>query len=167
MSQVVRYNFDTKEDFSKFKTYKWVTITGVTQSSGLTDKQIRDAFDTGLAGKGLSKVENDIADILIGYQFVVETDRKFELFREDWGYGEGWDTRGWHEEGSSKEDSSIIHTGELALDMYETTTRTLAWRGVASKVIDPNAKANERQKHLVNAVHKLMEHYPPVVIVRH
>jgi len=100
-------------------------------------------------------------------QFVVGTDHKFEIYREDWGYGLGWDARGWEGEGSNTEDSSIIYRGELALDMYETTTHTLGWRGVASKVIDPNAKANERQKHLVNAVHKLMEHYPPVAIVEH
>jgi hypothetical protein len=46
--QNIRYNFDKSDDFSKFKTYKWVPIEGVKQSPGLTDQQIRDAFDASL-----------------------------------------------------------------------------------------------------------------------
>lgn len=51
--------------------------------------------------------------------------------------------------------------------MYETSNHALSWRGVASKTIDLNAKANERQKHLEKAVKKLLEYYPPMAVVEH
>jgi hypothetical protein len=38
MGQNVRFNFDVTADFSKFKTYKWVTIEGVVQAEGLTEE---------------------------------------------------------------------------------------------------------------------------------
>jgi hypothetical protein len=163
MSQDVRYNFGGTADFSKFKTYKWVTIEGVKQAEGLTEQQIKDAFDPELAKKGLTKVDSATADLSIGYQFGVKKQQKFSSYHPEWGYGPGW-SDAWYGDTASG-DTSTIYEGELALDMYETAKHTLAYRGVASKAINPNAKPNERQKNLVKAVKKLMEHYPPVAFV--
>jgi hypothetical protein len=52
--QDVRYNFDKDTDFSKFKTYKWVTIKGATPVDDITDKQIKQGIDAQLTAKGLS-----------------------------------------------------------------------------------------------------------------
>jgi hypothetical protein len=165
MSQIVRYNFDEKADFSKFKTYKWVPIKGATPAQGLTDQQIRDAFDTKLAAKGLTRVDSETADLFIGYQFGVGKTQKFSSYNSDWGYGAGWETDARHGGSITPEQTSTIYQGELALDMYETAKHTLAWRGVASKAINPKAQPNERQKHLEKAVKKLMEYYPPVAVI--
>ena len=50
--------------------------------------------------------------------------------------------------------------------MYAVSNHTLVWRGVASKTVDLNAKPNTRDKHLVKAVKKLMEYYPPAAVIR-
>ena len=42
LGQDVRYNFDKDTDFSKFKTYKWVTLKGATPVT-IRDKQIKEA----------------------------------------------------------------------------------------------------------------------------
>ena len=165
-NQDVRCAFDKDTDFSKFKTYKWVRIKGVTQAKGLTDKQIKAAFEPELADKGLTKVNTETADLFIGYQFGVEQTHIFSAYRR-WEHGTGWDTDARQEDDRSALQASTIHEGELSLDMYESAKHTLAWRGVASKAIDPKAKPNERQEHLVEAVKKLMELYPPVALVRH
>src|SRR5215510_1845032 len=59
LAQDVRYNFDKSADFSKFKTYKWVPIKDAAKVSDLVDKQIKDALDTELTTKGLTKVDGD------------------------------------------------------------------------------------------------------------
>ena len=61
-SQDVRYNFDNSADFSKFKTYKWVTLKNAAPVDDLTDKQIKAALDAALAQKGLTKVDGDTLD---------------------------------------------------------------------------------------------------------
>lgn len=165
MCQQVRFNFDVKTDFSKFKTYKWVPVEGAAPPQVLTDDQIRTAFDNELARKGLAKVDSETADLFIGYQFGFEKEQTFGGY-SSWGYGRGWERDAWHGGGRPPEQASTIYPGELALEMYETATHTLVWRGIATKNIDPEAKPNKRQKHLVKAVKKLLEHYPPVAVVR-
>jgi hypothetical protein len=66
LGQDVRYNFDKNTDFSKLKTYKWVTIKDAAQVNDITDKQIIAAVDAELAAKGLTKVGDDSANLYIG-----------------------------------------------------------------------------------------------------
>jgi hypothetical protein len=163
LGQDVRYNFDKNADFSKFKTYKWVAIKDANPVDDLTDKQIKEAIDAGLATKGLSKVDTDSADLLIGYQTGVGTEKQFTSYNTDWGYGPGWYRGGWYgpSGGMTTGQTSTIYTGQLALDMYDSANKDLAWRGVASKTLDPKAKPEKRQKNLNKAVTKLLKKYPP------
>ena len=49
----------------------------------------------------------------------------------------------------------------LALDMYDTHTKQLVWRGVASKAIDPKASPEKQRKNMRKVAEKLLKHYPP------
>ena len=60
-AQDVRYNFDREADFTKFKTYKWVTIKDAPKLSDLVDKQIKQTVEAELVKKGLTKTEADTA----------------------------------------------------------------------------------------------------------
>jgi hypothetical protein len=55
-AQDVRYNFAQDEDFSKYKTYKWVSINNADQVDELTAKQITSALDAkkGLVWRGVA-----------------------------------------------------------------------------------------------------------------
>ncbi len=162
-SQDVRYNFDKDSDFSKFKTYKWVVLKGATQANDLVDKQIKEAIDAQLATKGLTKVEGDDANLLIGYQTAVGTEKQFTSYDSGWGYGPGWYGRGWYGGGGGMTtgQTSTIYNGQLAVDMYSPAGHDLVWRGVVSKTLDPDAKPDKRQKNLTKALTKLFKNYPP------
>ena len=54
-----------------------------------------------------------------------------------------------------------IYAGQLAVDMNHSENHALIWRGLASKTVDPNAKADKQQKNLAKAVAKLLKNYPP------
>ena len=95
-AQSVSYNYDTGADFSRFKTYKWVAMKDAAQVDDLTDKQIKSSLDTELAKKSLTKVEGDNADLLIGYQAAIGTEKQFTSYNSDWGYGGGWYRGGWY-----------------------------------------------------------------------
>jgi hypothetical protein len=166
VAQDVRYNFDRDADFSKFKTYKWVSLNTTTQGDSLLSKQIKAAVDIELGVKGLTKVEEDTAYLYIGYQTAIGQEKAFTSYNSGWGYGPGWYRGGWYGSpggGMTTGQTSTIYTGQLDLDMYDSANRDLVWRGVASKTIDTNAKPDKQQKNLIKAVAKLFKNYPPRV----
>jgi Domain of unknown function (DUF4136) len=69
----VVYNFDEAADFSRFRTYKWVSMRDAPSIDDLRDKQIKDAVDVELARKGLNKTDAENADLYLGYQLGTET----------------------------------------------------------------------------------------------
>ncbi len=167
LGQDVRYNFDKNTDFSKFRTYKWVTLKDVAKVNELTDKQIIATVDAELATKGLSRVETDTADLYIGYQAAVGQEKQFTSYNTDWGYGGGWYRGGWYGGAGGMStttgETSTIYVGQLALDIYDSANRDLVWRGVVSKTLDPKAKPDKQEKNLKKAVAKLLKNYPPKV----
>jgi len=164
-AQDVRYNFDKQADFASFKTYKWVVLNGAPPLSDLVDRQIKEALDVELAKKGLSKVDNDSADLYIGYQSAISTEKEFSSYSAGWGYGPGWYGGGWYgpSGGMVSGQTSTIYVGQLSVDMYASKPHSLIWRGVASKTIDQKAKPEKQQKNLTKAVAKLLKNYPPPV----
>ena len=165
LGQDVRYNFDKNADFSKFKTYKWVTIKDAAKVNDLTDKQIIAAVDAELATKGLTKTSDDSANLYIGYQAGIGQEKQFTSFSSDWGYGGGWYRGGWYGGmggmSTTTGQTSTIYVGQLALDMYDSANHDLVWRGLASKTISPKAKPEKQEKNLAKAVRKLLKNYPP------
>jgi len=164
LAQDVRYNFDQTANFAAFKTYKWVAIKGATTLSDLVDRQIKTAVDAELATKGLTKTDSDTADLYIGYQAAVGQEKEYTSFDTGWGYGPGY-RGGWYGGGAGMTTgtTSTIYVGQLALDMYASSPKTLVWRGNASKTIDTEAKPEKQQKNLQKAVAKMLKNYPPKV----
>src|SRR5580693_10448201 len=81
-AQDVRYNFMPEADFSKYRTYKWVN-TGNAHPDQIMDAQIKQAVDSQLASKGMTKTGDDKADLYIGYQTSVNQERQWDA----WGTG--------------------------------------------------------------------------------
>lgn len=167
LGQDVRYNFDKDTNFSKFKTYKWVIIKDASTANDLVTKQLKDAVETELRTKGLTKTDDDSANLFIGYQAGIGQEKEFTSFSSGWGYGRGWYGGGWYGPGGGMStttgSTSTIYVGQLVLDMYDSADHDLVWRGVASKTLDPKAKPDKQQKNLTKAVKKLLKNYPPAM----
>jgi hypothetical protein len=164
-AQDVSYNFDQKADFSKFKTYKWVTVKDGEQLDELTAKMVVQAIETQLTAKGLTKTDGANADLLVAYQVAVTKEKEVTSYSTGYGMGPGWGGRyyGGYGGGMSTTTSATIFIGSLALDMYDSAAKTLVWRGLASKQIDATAKPEKRQKNLDKGMAKLLKSYPPKV----
>ena len=165
-AQDVRYNFAKEANFAGFKTYKWVAIKSEQKLSDLVENQIKSAVDAELGKKGLTKTDADGADLYIGYQAAVGTEKQYTSFDTGWGYGPGWYGGGWYGGGGTSTTTgttSTIYVGQLALDMYASGQKNLVWRGTASKTLDAKAKPEKQQKNLAKAVAKLLKNYPPPV----
>src|SRR5438270_10524960 len=91
--QDVRYNFASGEDFSKFRTYKWVQFKDAAQLNQLADEQLKSAVNAELAKKGLTPTTAEDADLYIGYQAAIGQEKQLTTFNSGgtgWGYGPGW-----------------------------------------------------------------------------
>ncbi len=167
-AQDVSYNFDQKADFTKFKTYKWVTVKDAQQPDELTVKMIVQAIETQLTAKGLTKTDAANADLLVAYQVAVNKEHEVTSFSTGYAMGPGWGGRyygryGAWGGGTTTATTATIFIGTLALDMYDAAAKTLVWRGMASKQIDTKAKPEKRQKNLDKGMAKLLKNYPPKV----
>jgi hypothetical protein len=148
-AQDVRYNFMPGADFSKYRTYKWVN-TGDAHPDQIMDAQIKKAVESQLASKGMTKTDDDKADLYIGYQTSVNQETQWDA----WGsraFGMG--TGSW--------TSSTISVGTLVLDMYDPGTKQLVWTGSATKTIDPSSNHEKNMKNLDKSMAKLLKNYPP------
>lgn len=165
LAQDVRYNFAQGETFSKYKTYKWVKIENAEQVDQLTAGQITSAIDAELAKKGLTKLTSDDADLDIGYQTAIATEKQLNAYNTNWGNGPGWG-QGWYGYGgmgtsTTTVTTTTLYTGQLALDMYDQAKKELVWRGVATKTLSQQKNPEKRQKNIAKAVEKLLKNYPP------
>jgi len=151
-AQDVKYNFMPGTDFSKYHTYKWVAIEGGAHPNQIMDQEIKQAVDSQLATKGLTKTDGDQADLYVGYQIAVDKEKQWNA------YGMGGGVR-WGGMGSAT--SSTINIGTLVLDMYDPGTKQLVWTGNATKTINPSGNQEKNQKNLNKAMQKLLKDYPP------
>ena len=156
-AQDVTYNFDSEANFAKYKTYKWVEITGGVKLDELIARQLTSAIEAGLATKGLSKVDSDTADLYIGYQAAIQQQKQVEMYGTGGGFGMGPRWGG----GMATATTSTLLVGSVSVDMYEVAPKRLVWRGVATKTIDQNAKPDKRQANIQKAITKLLKNYPP------
>jgi len=150
--QDVRSNYMPGTNFAKYHTYKWVTIEGGGHPNQIVDAQIKQAVDSQLASKGLTKTDSDNADMYVGYQIAVDQAKQWN------GFGMGGGVR-WG--GMATATSSTINIGTLVLDMYNPSTKQLVWTGNATKTIDPSSNQEKNQQRLNKAIAKLLKNYPP------
>ena len=151
LGQEVRTNHMPGTDFSKYHTYKWVSIEGGQHPDQIVDAEIKQSVDSQLVAKGLTKADTN-ADLYVAYQVAVDKEKQWNA------YGMGGGVR-WGGMGSAT--SSTINVGTLALDMYDPATKQLVWAGHATKTIDPSKSQEKNQKNLDKAMQKLLKDFPP------
>ncbi len=90
-AQDVRTNYMPGTDFSKYHTYAWVDeVQGVPSVGGhpdqILDAQVKQAIDSQMAAKGLTKVvDGGKPDLLLGYQLAIDQEKQINGFGDSWG----------------------------------------------------------------------------------
>ena len=156
-AQSASTNIDKGTDFSKYKTYKWISIENAQHLDELTADQLIGTLEVELAKKGLTKSKSDNADLLIGYQIARSGGKQLSQYNIGAAHGSAAGATS----GTAGATTTIVHSGQLVLDMYDSEKKQLVWRGVVSNAIDANAKPDKKQKHMDKAIEKLLKEYPP------
>jgi len=153
-AQAINYDFDKSANFRSFRTYSWVP--GAALPDQLNHQRVVGAIDAQLAAKRLQQVDRrNNPDLLIAYHAAFDRDLQISGFGSGWG---GFRFPGSYS-GAARTDDII--TGTLIVDIIDARTKTIVWRGTATKEINPNAKPEQRDKNINRAAEKLFRNYPP------
>jgi hypothetical protein len=153
-AQRTSYDFDRTADFSKFKTYAW--LSGTPAAEPFLDKRIVAAIDGQLAAKGLTP-SADRPDLFVRYHLAVSVQKSISGTAS--GIGPGF---GWHG-GLGTFDARVneLPVGALVIDLADAAKRELVWRGVGVKEIDIDANPDKRDAAIGKAVAKILTNFPP------
>ncbi len=181
LAQSVNTDYDRHADFSRYHTF---CVDRVHAADPLYEGRLRDALNYTLGhttlrnggtplrtrtDQGPAPVEVqagcDLAVRAIGsVREQTEYNPFYNGFGPGWGYG-GWGGPGfgygygggWG--GPSVTRVEQIPVGTLVVDLYDTRTKRLVFRGVAGTEVSHRADKNTRRLNI--AVEKMFRHFPP------
>ena len=145
----IKTDFDHHANFSGYKTYSWAKVD---TSDPLWNDRVKEAVDRALTAKGLTPVASggDLSLVAVGTTRDKPTLRTFYD-----GFG-GWMWGGFADATTYEENYTV---GTLVVDMFDTNTKKLVWRGSASDAL--SGKPEKDEKKVDKAVAKMFEHFPP------
>ena len=138
----------SKADFAHFKTYAWASGHPVTDE--LLNQSIVSAIDAQLSAKGLTKVSpGEDPDVLVSYDVVFDRDIRGVGLRD------GLRNLRW------RSGSKYVLMGVLVVNLVESDTGAMVWRGMASGDVDANASPEKHDKKIHEVAQKIFRNYPP------
>jgi len=141
-----RINSDLHTNFERYKTYSW---TKIETSNSLWDARVKAAVDWELAAKGWTQVPSG-GDVLVAAHLTTQTETETVYS----GFGGG--------RGGGRTTTKYLYTykaGTLLVDMSDSNTRNMLWRGVSSDTLAGDPEKNTKKLH--KAVQKMFRQFPP------
>jgi|SRR5580704_7453089 hypothetical protein len=156
MAQKITTDFDPRANFSEYKTFTWIRPPKV-EMDPFMEQRLVEAIDAALTAKGWQPVTEG-ADVGIVAHVATRERHTLETFYE--GFGGGW---GWHHWGVGFGEAYTTdhpyEEGTLVVDMFDSHTKQLIWRGVATETF--SEKPDKDTKKLNKDVEKLFKGFPP------
>ena len=152
-AQKTHINFDKGTNFASYKTYAWEKSPNPAQ--GLWNQRIIDDIDKQLQAKGLTKVDAN-PDMWVVYSNSIRDEK--QVIGLGYGIAPTW---GWDNGvgAPAVQNTYINKVGTLVVELADTKTKELIWRGSVSDTISD--KTNKNIGTLDKAVTKLFKNYPP------
>jgi hypothetical protein len=155
MAQTVTIDYDHTVNFLKFKTYTWGKVHATDPS---VEGRITIALNRDMSGRYMSEVSKD-GDVTITAVEATQDKQEFSTFYDslgDFAWQRPWGTAGFLD---SQATLSDVPLDTLVVDMYDTKTHKLLWRGI---VTEPVVKSEDKNDQKIDkAVTQLISKYPP------
>ena len=152
-AQQVKTDYDrgTETSVSTRKTYSWEKVQ---TPDPLWVDRIKEAVNASLTAKGLTPVESG-GDISIVAMEMTKNNRTLNTYYD--GFGGGWRWGGGFGNATTTVDNYKV--GTLVVDLFDTKTKKLIWRGSSSDTLSDKSDKNIRD--LDKGVQKMFDHFPP------
>jgi len=149
--QQVKTDYDRGTDFSQYKTYSWEKVQ--TQDPLWVDR-IKDAVNASLAAKGWTLMPSGGNVSIVAIE-MTRNQQTLDTFYN--GFGGGWRWGGGFGDATTTVDNYKV--GTLVVDLFDTSSKKLIWRGSSSDTLSDKSEKNI--KTLDKAVEKMFNHFPP------
>jgi len=148
----VKTDYSHSVDFANYKTYSWIKVS---VQDPLWEDRIMRSIDSQLAAKGWTKVDTG-GDASVAAYGSTKNEKTLQTWYE--GFGGGWR---WHGFGDGLATTTVEDTpvGTLMVDIFDTSTQKLIWRGVASDTL--SGKPEKDEKKMDKAVAEMFKNFPP------
>ena len=154
-AQQVKTDYDRSADFSQYKTYSWEHVK--TQDPLYVDR-IKNSVNAVLAARGWTQVDSG-GDVSIVAMEITRAQQTLNTFYNGFGGGWGWRRFGGGGFGEATTTTETYKVGTLVIDLFDTKTKKLLWRGTSSGTLSNNSDKNI--KNLDKEVEKLFKQFPP------
>lgn len=154
-AQQVKTDYDRSADFSLYKTYSWEHVK--TQDPLYADR-IKNSVNAALAAKGWTQVDSG-GDVSIVAMEIRHDQQTLNTFYDGFGGGWGWRRFGGGGFGEATTTTETYKVGTLVIDLFDTKTKKLLWRGTSSDTLSNDS--NHNIKNLDKGVEKLFKQLPP------
>jgi hypothetical protein len=145
-------DYDHHVDFSSYKTYSFLRVEA---GDPLWPDRIRTALESQLAAKGWSRVP-DGGDAAVAAFGSTHTQKRLQTFYDGFGGGR-WAWRGGFGEAITTVDNVPI--GTLVVDIFDSRTNKLIWRGAGSDALTEHPEKDE--KKLEKTIEQMFKNFPP------
>jgi hypothetical protein len=120
--------------------------------------RIKSAVNASLGAKGWTMVDSG-GDISIVAMEITKNQQTLNTFYDGFGGGWGWRRFGGGGFGEATTTTETYKVGTLVVDLFDTKTKELVWRGNASDTLSNNS--NKNIKNLDKDVEKMFKQFPP------
>jgi hypothetical protein len=152
-AQQVKTDYDRGANFGQYKTYSWEQVK---TKDALDVDRIKNAVNAALAAKGWTQVDSG-GDASIVAMEITTNQQTLNTFYD--GFGGGWRWRGFGGFGEATTTTDTYKVGTLIVDLFDTKTKKLLWRGTSSDELSNNSDKNI--KNLDKGAEKMFKHFPP------
>ena len=165
----VRTDYNHQTNFGQYHTYCWGKVT--TTDPFYVDR-IKQAVNQQLQSKGWQLVPSGGSVTIFASDNLhnqKETQTMYNGLGGDWGpgWGGGWGWGGWGWGGGwaspgigeATTSTTTQQAGNLEIDLFESNTKNLLWRGLATEDLSTNAAKNT--KSLDSDIAKMFKGFPP------
>ncbi len=157
----IKVDYDHHMNFANYHTYSWNAIHVTDQ---LNAGRIRRAVDNLLQQDGWKEVPSG-GQVTIMATDNIHNEQEAETYYTGMGggWGGGWGWGGWGSMGGLGDEATTtttdIRTAHLVIDLFDTGSKTLLWRGVSRGELSGNSNAN--RKRLLEDVDHMFKNFPP------
>ena len=154
-AQQVKTDYDRSADFSQYKTYSWEKVQ--TQDP-LWVNRIKEAVNADLTAKGWMAVESG-GNVAIVAMDMTKNHQSLNTYYDGFGGGWGWRRFGGMGMGEATTTTENTPVGTLNVDIFDSQTKQLLWRGKSSETL--SGKADKNEKKLEKDVADMFKKFPP------
>lgn len=154
-AQQVKTDYDRNANFAQYKTFSWEQVK---TKDPLNVDRIKSAVNAALTAKGWTQVDSG-GDVSIVAMEITRDHQSLNTFYDGFGGGWGWRRFGGGGFGEATTTTETYEVGTVVVDLFDTKTKQLLWRGSSSDTLSNNSEKNI--KNLDKGVEKLFKNFPP------